>query len=237
MNNVALVTGADRGLGLGLAKGLLERGWIVVAGRHLDWPELDELALKFPTTLRIISLDVSSDESVHAAAQATTEAVSHIDLLISNAGINRSAHVNSIREPQDFDSMSTELNVNAVGALRVVEAFLPLLDRGNLKRLCFVSSEAGSVGASTRTGWFGYCMSKAAVNMAAKNLSNDLAPQGFGFRLYHPGWLRTYMRGTKNLEANMEPEEAAKIALHYFLGPEEPPELTLHSFDGTNLPW
>jgi NAD(P)-dependent dehydrogenase (short-subunit alcohol dehydrogenase family) len=216
---------------------LLERGWTVLAGRHLDWPELGGLKAKYGEKLLIIPLDVSSDGSVKAAALTAAESVSHIDLLISNAGINRSAHVNSIRESQNFDDMMSEFSVNAVGALRIVEAFLPLLDRGAMKRFCFVSSEAGSISASNRTGWFGYCMSKAALNMAVKNLSNDLAPQGYSFRLYHPGWLRTYMRGTKNLEAHMEAEEAAKIALDYFLHPTNPKELALHEWDGSDLPW
>jgi NAD(P)-dependent dehydrogenase (short-subunit alcohol dehydrogenase family) len=114
---------------------------------------------------------------------------------------------------------------------------LPLLDKGELKRLCFVSSEAGCVGASPRTGWFGYCMSKAALNIAVKNLSNDLSPQGFGFRLYHPGWMRTYMHGVKNLDAELEPEQAAQIALDYFLDPVNPKELTLHDWAGNDLPW
>lgn len=236
MHNVALVTGADRGLGFGLTRCLLEQGWRVFAGRYLDWPELAGLAARFPDTLQVVSLDVSSDESVREAAPQVAGAVDALDLLIANAAINHSAHVESIRESPDFGDMQNEFNVNSLGPLRVVEAFLPLLDAGRRKRLCFVSSEAGSVGSSTRTGWFGYCMSKAALNMAVKNLSNDLGPRGFTFRLYHPGSLRTYMQGTKNLEADLEPEEAAAIALRYFVG-DDAGELRLHCWDGSDLPW
>ena len=170
----ALITGADRGLGFGLTQELLNRGWTVIAGRNLDWHELKELAPKFPQTLHILDLDVTSQESADAAAQAATSLISHLDILICNAGINRSAHINSIREDQNYQDMLDELNINAIGCLRVVKAFLPLMDQGNHKRLCFVSSEAGSVAASKRTGWFGYCMSKAGLNIAVKNLSNDL---------------------------------------------------------------
>ena len=130
-----------------------------------------------------------------------------------------------------------EFNVNALGALRLVSSFLPLLDAGQMKRLCFVSSEAGSIGASKRTGWFGYCMSKAALNMAVKNLSNDLSSQGFSFRLYHPGWLKTYMSGTKNEHASMEPEEGAEIALEYFLSDSGEVALSLHDWEGNDMPW
>lgn len=237
MEKVALVTGADRGLGRGLVQVLLERGWNVVAGRNMDWPELDPLAARFPETLNVVPLDVASDASVLAAAERVAERVPHIDLLISNAAINRSAHIDGIREGVDFEDVLSEYNVNAVGALRVVKAFLPLLDKGGMKRLCFVSSEAGSIADSTRTGWFGYCMSKAALNMAVRNLSNDLGREGYTFRLYHPGWLRTYMQGTKNLKAHYEPEEAATFALSYFLEAAEPKELTLHDWEGKDLPW
>lgn len=236
MGYVALVTGADRGLGFGLTQSLLEQGWQVVAGRYLDWPDLDGLAARYPETLHLVSMDIGSDASVKDAAAQAVEAVNAIDLLIANAAIHRCHDNMSIREWPDFNDMQSELNVNALGALRVVGAFLPLLDKGRLKRLCFVSSEAGSIAASTRTGWFGYCMSKAALNMAVKNLSNDLAPQGFSFRLYHPGWMRTYMAGTKNLQAHMEPDEAAAVALRFFLGDDQG-ELRLHCWDGTDMPW
>ena len=59
-------------------------------------------------------------------------------------------------------------DINALGPLRVVEAFLPLMVNSGLRRLCFVSSEAGSIGDATRQSWYGYCMSKAALNMAVK---------------------------------------------------------------------
>ena len=232
----ALITGADRGLGFGLTQELLNRGWTVIAGRNLDWHELKELAPKFPQTLHILDLDVTSQESADAAAQAATSLISHLDILICNAGINRSAHINSIREDQNYQDMLDELNINAIGCLRIVKAFLPLMDQGNHKRLCFVSSEAGSVAASKRTGWFGYCMSKAGLNIAVKNLSNDLTPQGYEFRLYHPGWMRTYMRGTKNLAAELEPEEAANFALKHFLSADHIP-LVLRDFAGKDYPW
>ncbi len=237
MDKVALVTGADRGLGLAMVKNLLDQSWIVFAGKHLEWPELEELKEKYPSNLNVIPLDVGSDESVIESAKLVQSSVSHIDLLIANAAVNRSHQITSIRQNPSFEDMALEFNVNALGALRVAKAFLPLLEAGQLKRLCFVSSEAGSIGASKRTGWFGYCMSKAALNMAVKNLHNDLAPQGFTFRLYHPGWLKTYMSGTKNEQASMEPEQGAKIALKHFLDDASAIELTLHDWEGNDMPW
>ena len=237
MANVALVTGADRGLGFGLTKALLERDWTVLAGRFLDWPELNLLESAHHGRLKILHLDVSSDESVRAAARSAATEVSQVDLLICNAAVQMSSHVDSVRDDLNFDHMRKEIDVNALGALRVTKEFLPLLEPSPMKRICFVSSEAGSIGESQRTGWFGYCMSKAALNMAVKNLHNDLVPRGYGIRLYHPGWMRTYMSGEKNLEAHYEPEEAAQFALSHFLSEETGPELRLVDWQGREMSW
>lgn len=228
---VAFVTGADRGLGLGITLDLLNRGFDVYAGSVLNWHELPDLKARFADRLRIVKFDVTDG---HVIEKVFAE-IERIDLLICNAGINRSAHLNSIREGIVEEDVIEEFKVNALGVLRTIQFALPALERGSERRVGVVSSEAGSIGASRRTGWFGYCMSKAAVNMAVKNLHNDLSGEGFVFRLYHPGWIRSYMRGDKNLEAHLEPEEAGKLAVEYFLGNSE--ELELGSFDGTIYPW
>ena len=138
-------------------------------------------------------------------------------------------------------------NVNALGPLRVVEAFLPLTEQSDLKRLCFVSSEAGSINRCERTSWYGYNMSKAALNMAVKLLFNRLRPEGYTFRVYYPGWMRTYMRGEKDTEANLEPEVAAVPALAYFLGDRcadahqpgrsDEDRLVMRDWQGREWPW
>ncbi|HOT91319.1 MAG TPA: SDR family NAD(P)-dependent oxidoreductase [Anaerolineae bacterium] len=233
------ITGADRGLGFGLAVGLLEQGWRVFAGQYMPtWPELSVLARLHPGDLHIIPLDVTSMESVRAAAQAVAAQVPYLDMLINNAGVTSATNARTIREAQDYAEMHRLFDVNALGPLRVVEAFLPLLDRGAFKRLCFVSSEAGSITRSYRNAWFGYCMSKAALNMAIKNLFNHLRPEGYTFRVYHPGWIRSYMGGEKNTEADLEPEEAATYAIPFFINPREDEDrLVLVDYQGNEWPW
>ncbi|NGZ76728.1 SDR family NAD(P)-dependent oxidoreductase [Saccharibacillus alkalitolerans] len=228
----AVVTGADRGLGLALAEGLLARGWRVFAGSYLpDWPQLRELEQRYPGTLIILPLDVSSDSSVLAAAAAVEERTRSIDLLINNAGVITDKNEDSIRVPQDYDEMIRLYQVNSLGPVRTSEAFHPLLERGELKRICFVSSEAGSIGKAERTAWFAYCMSKAALNRGVRTLFDRLRPDGYTFRLYHPGWMRTYMSGEKNNEAELEPSESAAPALEYFLGSTLPWDDKPHSVD------
>ena len=239
MTQIAVITGADRGLGFALTERLIREGWVVFAGQYMpEWPQLTALRDQAPERLHIIPLDVSSTESVQAAAQAVAQRTDHVDLLINNAGITSPAVRRPIREPQDYAEMQRLYDTNTLASLRMVEAFITLLDHGTTKRLCFVSSEAGSIERATRRSWFGYCMSKAALNMAVKLLFNDLRPDGYTFRLYHPGWMRTYMSGTKGNEADMEPEEAAAKALPFFIAPRaDEDKLVMVDYSGSEWPW
>jgi NAD(P)-dependent dehydrogenase (short-subunit alcohol dehydrogenase family) len=239
MENYAFVTGADRGLGLALCANLLGQGWRVFAGQYMpDWPELAELAARYPGNLTAVPLDVADLESAQAAAQRVGQLAPRLDLLVNNAGVSSPTSRLTIREGLDYAELHRLLDVNAAGALRVVQAFLPLMDLSSLKRLCFVSSEAGSIGRSQRRAWFGYCMSKAALNMGIKILFNDLRPAGFTFRVYHPGWVRSYMGGKKNMEADLEPDEAATRAIPIFLAQRvDEDRLVLVDYQGVEWPW
>jgi NAD(P)-dependent dehydrogenase (short-subunit alcohol dehydrogenase family) len=245
---IAFVTGADRGLGLALTTRLLAKGWRVFAGQAMPaWPALATLAAQNLECLVLVPLDVSDDDSVHAAAQAVMKVVSRVDLLINNAGVTSPTQDRTIREPQDYSEMRRIYDVNSLGPLRIVTAFLPLTDKSTLRRLCFVSSEAGSINHCTRKSWYGYCMSKAALNMAIGYLFSLLRPEGYTFRVYHPGWLRSYMGGEKNTKADMEPEEAAIPALAYFLrgraadpnqqGRTDEDRLVMRDWQGREWPW
>ena len=239
MEQTAFVTGADRGLGLALCAGLLARGWQVFAGQYMpEWPELGVIAARHPHKLHIVPLDVHSEGAVRAAAQAVAGHTGHLDLLVNNAGILSPSEERSIRDVPDYAEMHCVYDVNALGPLRVVEAFLPLMDRGEMKRLCFVSSEAGSITRAERTGWYAYCMSKGALNMGVKLLFNQLYPEGYTFRVYHPGWVRSYMHGERDLRADLEPEEAAALALDVFLdNRDDEGRLRLEDYEGNEWPW
>lgn len=248
MQLTAFVTGADRGLGLAMTQQLLQLEWQVYAGQYLaNWPELNELAASYPDRLRIVPLDVSSLDSVQAAAGLVADSTERVDVLINNAGVTSPVMGRTIGEGLDYTEMQRLYNTNSLGPLRMVEAFLPLLANSEMKRLCFVSSEAGSIARAQRESWFGYCMSKSALNMAVKLLFNNLRPQGYTFRLYHPGWVRSYMSGKKNVNAHLEPEVAAVPALQYFLGEEtiemenpvvyDEDQLVMSDWQGNVWPW
>ena len=239
MTHYALVTGADRGLGYGLTEGLLARGWHVFAGQYLlEWPELGQLSARYPDHLTLVALDVASIDSVRAAAEVVAGVTDRLDVVINNAGVASKTSRIPISEPQDYDEMHRLYNVNTLGPLRVVEAFLPLTRAGEMKRLCFVSSEAGSIGQAYRTAWYGYAMSKAALNMGVKLMYNHLRPEGYTFRLYHPGWVRSYMGGTQSTQADLEPEMAAAYALPFFLDARaDEDRLVLRDYLGREWPF
>ena len=212
-----VITGADRGLGYALCEVFVEKGWRVFAGQFMaDWPQLGELKAKWGDMLHIISLDVSSDASVKAAGEYVASVTDKVDMLINNAGVGGRGE-GSLFNDEPFDSRSPLLpyNTNALGMMRVTEALFPLLEKGE-KRLCFVSSEAGSIAPGHRKEGFGYTMSKTSINMGVRLVFNALRPKGFKIRLYNPGWMRSYMGGKKSTVGKLEPEESAQVAYKQF---------------------
>lgn len=198
-----LITGCDRGVGFCLTEEFLRNGWFVYAGQYMpEWPWLSELRQRWPDTLTILPLDVGSTSSVLCAA----EKVPRLDMLVLCAGVVGS---------EDEAGVRLTYQVNTLGAIRMVEAFLPKMQQG-LKRLAFVSSEAGVISIAHRNGGHGYTVSKAMLNMAVGQMFRSLRPQGFTFRLYHPGWVRSYMQGSKSTDGRYEPEESAASAYRQF---------------------
>lgn len=201
------ITGADRGIGFALCRCFLENGWQVFAGRFMkEWNELETLKEEYGQRLSMIDLDVGSQESVSQAAAEVERQTDYIDMLVNCAGIFRNG---------SSETTVNCLNINTVGPIRMVEAFLPLMERGE-KRLCFFSSEASSITLAHRKGDVSYCVSKTCLNMAVRLMFERLKPQGYKFRLYHPGWVRTYMSGQKSTVGNFEPEETAAVAYEQF---------------------
>ncbi|WP_127534565.1 SDR family NAD(P)-dependent oxidoreductase [Paenibacillus kobensis] len=209
----AVVTGAGRGLGFGLAKGLLGRGWRVVAGVHGEATgELSQLQQQFDGALLIVSIDIGSDESVKQAAEQAVGWTEQIDLIVNNAGVLGDIE-RKLPDELDFDEMLHVMNVNSLGPLRVTQAFGSMLLRSERPIVANISSEAGSVGACGRDSWYGYCMSKAAVNMQSVLVHNQLKSVGGRVLVLHPGWVQSFMHGELNTSARLTIEQAAANVL------------------------
>ena len=187
MKKTVMITGADRGVGFAMCRLFAEAGWQVFAGRFLDyWNELDELKEEFPETLELISLDVSSTDSVQKAVLQVQEKTDCIDMLIHCAG-----NCQGGRGRRPAENFTGEQCGSAAcgGKLSACNA------TGNETSLLRVLLEAGSITVAHRKDGYAYCMSKASLNMAVKLMFNELRPQGYTFRLYHPGWVNSYMGG------------------------------------------
>ena len=232
------VTGANRGLGRALCLEFAARGHQVFAGL---FPEATKSPAEEPLRHeRIISvpLDVCCDDSVATAAEIIRGHTATLDVLINNAG-RLGVIEGTIEQPIDCDDLLLTLNTNAVGPLRVTRSVLDLLQRGTTRSIVNISSEAGSIGDAWREGWFGYGMSKAALNMQTVMCFNRLRSQGFKIRLVHPGWLRTFMRGDRDVQADLEPEEVAADICNLALAelPEPRDRVPFTDWQGAPLPW
>lgn len=207
MKNV-FITGADRGIGFALCERFLENGWNVFAGRFMkDWKELDTLKDKYGERIFLVTLDVGSQKSISRAAETVAKQLSCLDMLVNCAGICQKG---------SSEAMIRSLNINTMGPIRMVEAFLPLMEQGE-RRLCFFSTEASSITLAHRNAEdASYCISKTCLNMAVRLMFERLQPKGYRFRLYHPGWVRSYMSGQRSTEGNFEPEETAEVAYQQF---------------------
>lgn len=192
----AVVTGANRGIGLELSRTLASRGVSVIAACRKTSADLDALGVDV-----IPGIDVGSDASVATLASAVGD--KNVDLLINCAGILQSNSLDSL----DFESMRAQFEVNSLGPLRVTAALLPRLAEGS--KVALITSRMGSVADNSSGGQYGYRMSKCALNMAGASLAVDLAPRGIAVALLHPGFVRTEMTGGNGLID--APESAAGL--------------------------
>lgn len=235
----ALVTGTDHGVGFSLAKKLLSRGYFVIAVR-VDETEkqIDALQSSYPDQMAIVCADIGSDESVFKASNDIKNLTDHIDLLINCAGILGDMSKN-LGDDLDFDEISRVINVNAIGTLRITNALSSLVLNSTEKTIVNISSEAGSIADCWRTGWFGYCMSKAANNMQSALVHNNMRELGGKVFAIHPGHVATYMRGHLDTTAKITPDVSAEGILHVVLDTPHPinSRPLYLDYTGKELPW
>jgi NAD(P)-dependent dehydrogenase (short-subunit alcohol dehydrogenase family) len=230
----AFITGADKGLGFALTQHFLRAGTRVFAGQYHADGDSAALAGAFPQTFTPISLDVTELDSVRAAARRVAELTPSLDLLINNAGV----HLETRTPLPELDlselALFATLNVNTFGPLRVVQQFLPLLEKGEGRLIINISSEAGSIANCWRESEFAYSMSKAALNMQSRILQNSLKPRGFKVLAVHPGWMRTDMGGA---EAAIHADEAAEGIFQLATKNWGPDDAIYMDYLGQPLPW
>jgi NAD(P)-dependent dehydrogenase (short-subunit alcohol dehydrogenase family) len=192
--SLAVVTGANRGIGLSLVKLLKERGHTVLGACRTASPALEKLGVEI-----VEDVDVTDEEGVAKLVAAVRDR--DVDLLINNAGILLADHL----EAPDFEGIMKQFAVNALGPLRVTAALRKNLKKGS--KVGFITSRMGSIDDNSSGGYYGYRTSKAALNMAAKSLAVDLKPAGVAVAILHPGMVKTDMvQG----HGQVEPDDAAR---------------------------
>lgn len=180
------MTGANRGIGLALAREIARRGDGVI-GTARQPERATELA---STGARVEALDVAYDASV--AGLARRLAGTGVDFLVHNAAIGSAGPaVDDLRAPD----VLRNLDVNAVGAVRVTGALLPNLRAGSRRTIVGISSGLGSLEGNASGGWVAYRMAKAALNMYVRTLAVELGREGFTCVVLDPGWVKTEMGG------------------------------------------
>jgi NAD(P)-dependent dehydrogenase (short-subunit alcohol dehydrogenase family) len=237
--STALVTGANRGIGLALCGVFKARGDTVIATCRSSSPELDALAGRAAVNGRngaapvsgggleiVPGIDGTSDQSVADLGRRLAER--RIDILVLNAGILREDTLDIL----DLGQVAEQVAVNAIAPLRIAHVLVSYLSAGS--KIALITSRMGSIGDNGSGGYYGYRMSKAALNAMGVSLARDLQGRGIAVAVLHPGFVRTDMTGhTGNIDA----QSAARLLVARI------DELTLQtsgSFwhaNGERLPW
>jgi NAD(P)-dependent dehydrogenase (short-subunit alcohol dehydrogenase family) len=195
MANV-VITGANRGIGLELAKLYEARGDSVTAICRETNDEIEDIADQvFP------EIDVTKEEQLPSIAMVLDKLLDEpIDILINNAGVFR----NETLHTMDSDSIREQFEVNAIAPLMVTHNLLPLMAEGT--KIANITSRMGSIEDNTSGAYYGYRASKAALNAIGKSLANDLKQHGVAVVQIHPGFVQTRMVG---FNGDISPEQAA----------------------------
>jgi NAD(P)-dependent dehydrogenase (short-subunit alcohol dehydrogenase family) len=208
--SVALVTGANRGIGREVARQLAERGHeVIVSARDGQQAQAaaEELARETGGRTVALTLDVSDPTSIEEAARDVHANPGRLDVLVNNAGIGSDFGVPGTAP--DFAKIETALDTNFFGAYRVTIALLDLLRASPHPRIVNVSSGMG--GVAEMGGWSpGYRVSKAAMNAMTRILATELAEEGFLVNSACPGFVKTDMGGPMGAQKPVE-EGAAGI--------------------------
>ncbi|MFT6152924.1 MAG: NAD(P)-dependent dehydrogenase (short-subunit alcohol dehydrogenase family) [Crocinitomicaceae bacterium] len=193
-----LITGANRGIGLAMAKQYVNAGHDVMAICRETNDEIEELAEQV-----ISGIDLTDDAAVSKLSEILGLCLGDedkIDVLINNAGLFK----NEILGELDVNTIRDQFEVNSIAPLMVTEAILPFLTAGS--KIANITSRMGSIEDNTSGAYYGYRASKAALNAFTKSLAMDLKQNSIAVCVLHPGYVQTRM---VNFGGDLTPEQAA----------------------------
>ena len=229
---VALVTGANRGLGLEVVRQLARLGFTVLLGSR-DAEKGEKAAAPMAEEgLKVITvrLDVTDQESIDSLKRWAEERFGKLDVLVNNAGVLYDSWQRAVGA--DLKVVREAFETNTLGPWRVSEAFLPLLRRSEHGRIVNVSSESGSL-AGMGGGTPAYGVSKVALNAFTRKLADELRGERILVNSVCPGWVATEMGGR---DAPRTVEEGAAGVVWAATLPDSGPSGGFFR-DGEPLPW
>jgi NAD(P)-dependent dehydrogenase (short-subunit alcohol dehydrogenase family) len=224
-----LITGANRGLGLEFTQQYAADGWNVLACcRHPQSALALQALAAAHSNVKVHALDVTDFAQIDALAMQLKDEA--IDVLINNAGIYPSSSFGDT----NYDDWANGFKVNSMAPLKMAEAFVQHITRGQLKKIATLTSKMGSIDDNTSGESYSYRSSKCAVNMVMKSLSIDLKPYGISVVTLHPGWVQTDMGGRNALISAQTSVSGLRKVID---------SLTIEStgrfiaYDGKAIPW
>lgn len=210
---VALITGANKGIGFEVARQIAKAGWTVLAAaRNQDLGEQAAATLQAEgLDVHFLHLDLDAPETAVLAAKTTREQFGKLDLLINNAGI--STQGDGPPSKVNLEAVKKSMQTNFIGTVAVTQAMLPLLQAAGKAQILNVSSELGSISQQTDPDWkfapvklVGYCASKAALNMFTVQLAYEFRDGSIAVNSINPGYTAT------DLNRNSGPQTTAEGA-------------------------
>jgi NAD(P)-dependent dehydrogenase (short-subunit alcohol dehydrogenase family) len=232
---VALITGANKGIGKEIARGLGKKGFMVLIGSR-DLKNGEAVAAQFKNEdiqAHVVELDVTQEASVQAAAKWIEARFGKLDVLVNNAGI-----IASISGPSEADIPSIEktYQTNVFGPIRLTQAMLPLLKKADAARIVNVSSGLGSLAIhSDPSGAYGhinslsYCSSKTALNAVTVLFAKELRGTPIKVNSVCPGHCDTDLN---NHSGPRSPEQGAVVAIRFATLPSDGPSGGYFNEDG-----
>lgn len=236
-NATVLITGSNRGIGLGLARHYAAEGWNVIAtARNPDKArELSQLAAQYPA-VRIAELDVTDLDELQQLADAL-EGVA-IDVLINNAGVLGSLDGQKFGA-LDFEQFQWTMAVNVYGPMAMAETFQSHVAASRQKKIVTLTSGLGSLRLMEKMqGMTYYRVSKAGINMGMRAIRASLKPEGIIVALVAPGMVETQLLADSGYRGKaLTPAESAAGMAEIIAGLTLEDKGTPTNVDGKTIPW
>ncbi len=230
MMKKVVITGANRGIGLGLTKVFLSENYQVIAStrKPKESSHLLDLKKKYSQTLDIVALDVTNEHSISKFSENIS--YTSIDILINNAGVMEKK--NTSFDTLDISEVRKTIEVNTLGPIKVIQVLIDKLLLSRNAKNVLITSKMGSISDNFGGGYYSYRISKTALNMFCRSISVDYPT--LTSIVLHPGWVKTDMGGPNAITSI---EESSIGLTQVITKATKSSSGKFMDFKGNELPW